>query len=197
MCSSTLDAGSVPVDQGADGEAVPQLMGRGVDGGGAQPHRGGELPEGVGHVAAVEPRADAGDEERRRAGCWAEAIALGRVGAQRGGGRGVQRHQAWPVELGVTDGDDAMSKVDVIAVEAGRLADAHARHGEQPEQRLVGGCPQRRGQRPGAVQEPADVPLRPQVGGRAMAAGREHAHRRHLGRRLDRLQVAGEPAGDR
>src|SRR6266536_1229431 len=126
---------------------------------------GRDLPERLAYAAAVEGRAGAGEEEGARAGPGAQAVAYGGVAAQRVCGGRVQRHQPGAVELRLTDRDDARPEVDVLALERNRLADSHADGGEQPEQRLVGRRPQRRAERSGALQQPADVAVRPQVGG--------------------------------
>jgi hypothetical protein len=56
------DAGSLPIDQCANGKGVPELVCDRVDGGGAKPERGGEFSERLGDLAAGERGADAGDE---------------------------------------------------------------------------------------------------------------------------------------
>ena len=73
----------------------------------------------------------------------AEPIACRGVGAERGGDRRVQGDQPHPVELGVPDRDHALDEVDVGAGQRHRLAEAHAGRGQQPEQRPIGGGPQR------------------------------------------------------
>ena len=56
---------------------------------------------------------------------------------------GCKRDQAYPVELGVSDGDHALGEVDVGAGQRHRLPAPHAGRCQQPEQRPVGGGPQR------------------------------------------------------
>ena len=186
----------LPSDQGVDGKAVPEVMCPRVDGLGAHAERGGDLPEGLAHAAAIEPGAHGGDEERPRAGPRAEAVALGGVARQGFCDRGVQRDQPGAVELRVADRNDPGLQVDVVAVEADRLADPHAAGSEQPKQRLVGRRPNSRAQRSGALQQTTDVALRPQERRRPVPAGGEHARRRDLRRRVERPQVAGKPASD-
>ena len=165
-------------------------------------HRGadtdsrGELPERLVHAAAGQARADTGQEERPGSGSGTQPVPLGGVVAQRFRARRVQRHQPGTVELRVADRDDTGGDVDVVAAQADRFAQPHPGHGEQPEQRLVCRRPQRWAQRPGRFQQPTDVAGRPQVGGRAVPRGGEHPGRWHPGRRVDRAQIACEPARD-
>src|SRR6202171_5416216 len=115
---------------------------------GADADGDGDLPERLVYAAAGEGRRDAGDEEGPRARSWTEAVTLGRVAAQRLGGRRVQRHQPGAVELRLPDHDDTGRQVDVVALETNRLPKAQPRGSEPPEQRLVSRRPQRRAARP-------------------------------------------------
>ena len=157
---------------------------------------GRDLPERRAQAARAHGRPDTGEEERARARPGAQTVTLGRIAAQHLGGGRVQRHEPGAIVLGVPDGDQAGVEVDVVALERDRLADPHAGHGEQPEQRLVARRAQRMRQPARFCQQPADVRLGEQVGGGAPATSGEHAGRRDLGRWVDRLQVAGERPDD-
>ena len=74
----------------------------------------------------VERGADGGEEERPRSAVSGTGGHARRRSAQRFGGRRVQRHQPGAVELRVPDRDDTGLQVDVVALEASRLAEAHA-----------------------------------------------------------------------
>ena len=188
--------GAMPPDQGVDGKAVSQIMYPRAHCSGADADGDGDLPERLVYAAAGEGRADAGEEEGPRARSRAQPVTLGGVAAQRLGGRRVQRHQPGAVELRLPDHDDTGHQVDVVALQTNRLPKAQPRGSEQSEQRLVSRRPQRRAQRPRCFQQSTDTAGRPQVGGRAVAARREHTGRWHLGRRVDRLQVLRKSAGD-
>jgi hypothetical protein len=71
----------------------------------------------------------------------------------------VQRHQPRAAELRLPDRDHAGGQVDILSLKRDRLADPHARDGEQTEQRLVGRCPQQRAQRSGRPEQSADLLL--------------------------------------
>ena len=87
-------------------------------------------------------------------------------------------------------------EVDVVALERERLTDPHARHGEQPEQRLIARRAHRVAQPPRLLQQAADVLLGEQVGGGALATSGKDVRRRDLARRVDRLQIGGEATRD-
>jgi hypothetical protein len=58
-------------------------------------------------------------------------------------GAGVQRNQPGLAELRLPDQQHALLPVDVGAVKLDGLTDPQAAHRQQPEQSLVGRCPQR------------------------------------------------------
>ena len=102
-----VSAGAVPADQGVDGKAVSQIM----DPRAARSRCGRRCAVVIclnvlSTPLRVERGADAGEEERPRAGSRAQPVTLGGVAAQRLGGRRVQRHQPGAVELGLPDRDD-------------------------------------------------------------------------------------------
>jgi hypothetical protein len=108
----------------------------------------------------------------------------------------MHRDQADTVELGVADRDEAVLEIDVVSLQADRLAEAHARRCEQAEERRVGGGPKPGTQRAGLIHEPADAGPGPDIRSGAEPFCREDARGRHLGRRVDRAQVGGEAPGD-
>ena len=79
-------------------------------------------------------------------------VSLPLVVLQSGYGRGMQGHPPRLVELGLSDVDEPHLGVNVGTVQANRLAQPHPGRGEQPEQRLVRCCPERRMQRAGSRQ---------------------------------------------
>jgi len=105
---------------------------------------------------------------------------------------GVHRDLPALRELGIPHGQHALAPVDVVPVQADHLADPRPRHAQKPDQRLVGGGADRRGQRASGGHQRGDVSLGVQVGdGPAFRPG-EQLSRRHLGSRVESLQVAGE-----
>ena len=99
----------------------------------------GEVDAGVG-----EPCAPCGDEEARCGRAGAQLVALGVVAPERLES-GVVAHQLpGAPELRAPDHQHPLAPVDVVAVEAHRLPDAHAGDREQPEEGLEGGSPQGR-----------------------------------------------------
>ena len=107
-------------------------------------------------------------------GLRAEPVAGAGVVAQRVDAGRVQRQQPGALVLGdlLADADHAGREVDVVTADRDDLSDAHAGHGQQPEQRLRGGGLQRRLRALRRLQQAPDVGLRPQVGRRSLVAGR-------------------------
>ena len=135
--------------------------------------------------------AGAGEKERARPWSWAQPVSFGRrSGATPRCGR-VQRHQPRPVAFRFADRDHTGVEIDVFALERERLADPHAGHGQQPEQRLIARRAHRVAQPPRLRQQPADVLLGEQVRGGALTAMGEDVRRRDLGRRVERWSVGG------
>ena len=92
----------------------------------------------------------------------------------------VQRDQPGLPNLAWRTVEHAPGQVDVVAVEADRLPDAHAGGRQQADQRLVGRRPQRR---------------LSQLGRRLEQRG--DLGRRNTGKALARLRPAGQQAGRR
>ena len=127
-------------------------------------------------------------------GMRVQPVPQPQVAAQRGGRGRVQRHQPGLAELGLADGQHPGREVEVWPVEADRLADAHTGDREQPDQGLVGRrraagtagwrLPRsaRRCRRRSKGKEWPGRPPRDQIRGR------------HLGGRVDGVQVGSEPA---
>ena len=125
-----------PGGEPAHGEAVSQLVQ--ADSTGAdwptQPEPAGQVHEGPGEDVVVESGTVFGDEEGAAHAVVAEDAALLGVGLQRSGGRGMERHEARLPELGELNlqtrrGTD---KIDIIDVEANRLAGAEPTARQQP-----------------------------------------------------------------
>ena len=98
------------------------------------------VPDG----ALVQSRAGVGDQEARALRARAERVTdLGVAVERRDRGR-VKRNLAGASVLPVADGEPVLGQLDVCAVQRDHLADPHAGHGQQPDQRLVGRGLQRR-----------------------------------------------------
>ena len=93
-----LESGAIPVDQGAGGESVPQIMQPGAAtvtlSGPAKAQLLRQLGEGVSRHPLGGPAAPLGDEERRSARCRKEAISDLGVLFQSVYGGGMNRHVA-------------------------------------------------------------------------------------------------------
>jgi hypothetical protein len=119
------------------------------------------------------------------------------VGGERVDGAGLQRDFAALAELAVDDSQQPVARVDVVAVEGERLADAHPGDGEQPDQRLAGRRVRRALQRSRCAHERGDLLGLIEVGDRAAPADRQQPRRRHLTPGVGQLQVACELPRDR
>ena len=102
---------------------------------------GQELMEGGVDAGVGEPGAPGRDEEARHSRAGAQLVPLGVIARQRLD-RGVMAHELpGAPELRAPHGEHPLGPVDVVAVEAHRLPDAHARDREQADQDLEGGSP--------------------------------------------------------
>ena len=126
-----------PGGEPAHGEAVAQLVQADPRGAGwpAQAEPAGQLHERPGEDMVVESGAAFGDEEGATQAVVAESPTLLGVGPQRGGGRGMERHEARLPKLGALNLEARRStdEIDVIDVEANRLAGAEATARQQPD----------------------------------------------------------------
>ncbi len=156
-----------------------------------------QVLEGRVDVRVGEPRAGGGDEERRRAGLRAELVAQVGVGAQCVGRGLVQRQQASVGELGVAHEQGPLFAAQVVSVQCDQLSDPHACCRQEADDGLVGGSVQREAQRPGRVHQGGDLCLGIQVGVGPASLAWQQVCWRHLGGRVEALQVGGEAAGDR
>jgi hypothetical protein len=77
------------------------------------------------------------------------------------------------VVLAAADNEPPARQVDVVAVERDRLTDPHPGHGQQPDQRLVGGGTQRGTDRAGCPHELRDLGFGVQIRNGAAGAGRQ------------------------
>ena len=134
---------AVSVDDGVHREAVAQVVNARVGDVGAQPDQTGDHAEDVFGLPAPQHAPGDRHEESIDARCGAEPVPCRGVGAERSGDRWVHRHQPYPVELSVPDRDQALDEIDVGPGQRERFPEAHAGRGQQPEQRPVGGRPQR------------------------------------------------------
>jgi hypothetical protein len=121
-----------------------------------------------------------------------QPVAQPQVTAQRVGRGWVQRDQPGLAELGLADGQDAGVKAGVWPVEADCFADPHAGDREQPDQGLVGRCPQREPQPGGRCDEGGDVVTGIQAGSGPARPPRDQVHWRHLSRGVNGAQVGRE-----
>ena len=126
-----------PGGEAAHGEAVAQLVQADAAGANrpAQPEPAGQLHERPGQGVVVESAAAFRDEEGARQAVVAEDPALLGVGPQRGGRRRMERHEARLPELGASNlqARNVAEELDVIDVEADRLAGAEPTARQQPD----------------------------------------------------------------
>ena len=127
----------------------------------------------------------------------AELVSAAAVRGERLDGARVQRNLSGLAELGLSDPQHAAGQVDVVAVQAQRLADAQPGHRQQPDQGLEGGRPQRRAELAGRGHQRGDVGIGIQVGHGPVRSGWEQAWRWHLVTGVDGVQVPGEGAHHR
>ena len=194
-----VSAGPVPVEQGGDGEGMTQRMRpkpaacRACRD--ASPARQAEQrPPDVG---VDEPGAPGGYEEAGLAGCRAEPVACPGVIAQGADRAGVQRELTGLIPFGVADQEKPCSRVDIIAAEPDGLPDAQAGHCQQPEERAVGGGPQRWSESAGGCHEAGERVLAEQVRSGPLIAAAEQVSCGHLGAGIEGCQVSGEAARNR
>jgi hypothetical protein len=182
-----------------NGEAVAQIVKPGSAARRARSKAGNaqEPGEGAAESGGMKPGARGRDEEGGRRRLRAEVVAPFCVDVERLQGARVQRHLAALAELAVDDAQQSTAAVDVVAVEADRLADAQPADREQPDQRLVGRRLQRRGEPAGRRHQRGDVAVGVQVRGHPPAAVGQQPCRRHLGGPIERPKVAGEAAHHR
>jgi hypothetical protein len=185
---------AIPTEQGSDREGVPQVV---------QPWRAvrtcsdtgvvDELPVGLGDHGIEQPFPGEGHEEARPVGPRRELVAQPGVTLQRSHAAGRQRHQPGLAELRLADQQHTLGPVDVATVELDRLPDPHPAGREQPDQRDVGGRPQRRDDRTtGLADHSVDVGRGVDERPAPPLAVRHQPQRRHLGGGVDTGQIAGE-----
>ena len=106
----------------------------------------------------------------------------------------MDRHQPGAVELPVANSDHCVGEVDIAALEAHGFSDTHAGGREQAEESTTRGRTKLRLKQACSIKEALDIFFGPQVRRGALLAGSEDIARGDLGRRIDRLQISGEPA---
>jgi hypothetical protein len=191
-----VEAGSIPAEHGGHGKAVACVVHAG-----SAPFRA-RLEPGVADEAGEralngdvdQPGARRRHEEARRLRPWTALVAQACVGAESVEGAGQQRQLTALVELGVPYDQHPLGPVDVVPVEADQLTDARPGYCQQPDQRLVGGGPQSRGERTGGSHQRGDLSLGVQVGGGPTLRPGQQLGGWHLGGRVEGLHVAGEAA---
>jgi hypothetical protein len=109
----------------------------------------------------------------------------------------MQRHLTGLAELAVTDRQQAIDRIKIAAIEADGLANPHAAHRQQGDQRPIRRHPVRRAQAAGCRHQGGNVRVRVEIGRGTTALPRQQIPRRHLRRRVDALQVNGKATNDR
>ena len=188
--------GPVPAQKRGDRERVAEIMDSGAAGRRArfQPGTDGQVMECFPGPFVAQPAAAGGQQQ---GGCLRgghELAAEPQVLVQASDGGRVQWKVPGLAELGIADGQGAGCGVVVGAVEADRLADAHAGNGQQPDQRLEGRGPQPSGQPAGFPGQGRDLLVGVEVGDDGPAAVGDQPAGRHLVRRVGRVQPGGETA---
>ena len=109
----------------------------------------------------------------------------------------MQRHEPRTPELGLADGEDAGSEIDVVSTQTDHFTEPHARYREESKHGLVGFRLQSRLEPSIRLQQTTDVGVGPQVRRRAaLVSAEDVAWRwRHFGGWVDRFQVHREAAG--
>jgi hypothetical protein len=189
-----VTAVAVPGQQGGHGEAVAQVVNPGptCPGRGGDPGRVEYLRERVRDVVGVQPPAPAVGEERRRRRVRAEQVATAGVDPQRAEGAEMHRHDPGLAEFRPPHGQHTLVQIDVALIQAAGLADAQSAGGQQPDHRGVGQAAEPGPQQACGLDQVGQLLRRVQVGRGASIRMRQHVHRRHLGRWIQGLQVAGE-----
>ena len=138
-----------------------------------------------------------GDQEAGVLGVRAQLIPQARVRIERRNGARVKRNLTRAAVLAVADREPTHRQLDLAAIERDYLADPHPGHSQQPDQRLIRRGLQRRADLASCSHRRLDVRLGIQVGRGAAELRRQQVSGRHLGARIDRLQVQSEAADDR
>ena len=105
----------------------------------------------------------------------------------------MQRHLA-PLLVLAMDAQHAILEIDVLALEAERLAEPQPGDSQQPDQRAVRRSPRRWLQRGGCVHQREDLGRRVDIRREALRAGGQQIPGRDLGPLVDRREMPGEPA---
>jgi hypothetical protein len=123
-------------------------------------------------------------------------LAQAHIAAQRVDRGLVQEDHALVAELGPTHQQPPITEVDVGRVESEAFPEAQAGDRKQPDQRLVGHCPPRRGQFCGRSHEGGDVGRGVQIRRHPASAAAQQALGGDLGGRVDALEMSGEAPHD-
>jgi hypothetical protein len=154
----------------------------------------GEVHEAAFGGRDVQPGAVRGAQQAGLGRVWVTPIAVMTILLQGGHGAGVQEELSGLAELSAHDGEGAVARIEVIAVQAVGFARPHTGHGEQPNQGLVG-------QRGASIAHPARgihqcgyLVVAEQVGHRADVLARQQICRRNLVNGIESVQVKQEAA---
>ena len=197
-----IEAGAVPVDEGADGHGVSQVVQAGTR---AATARGLALPQAdlladarevVLRRSLRDPLPMLSPEERRCVGCAKGPIPQRPVARQAFGGARGDRNRPVPVVLGMPDMQRGFVGVHVHVIESHGLANPKSGDRQQAEHGRVGGTAQAVSRRqprcPG--DDASHLFVRVDVRLRPPAVSRDEAWGRHQRSRLQALQPAGEGA---
>ncbi len=189
-----IGAVAIPAEQGADREAVAQVMWPGPAFRRARLEAGAadqiEPPEM--RVAIEQSCAGRRDEERAVAWTGDQLVAATGVAGQGVDGARVQWDLPRLSELGLPDPQHTVVEVDVVTVEPERFPDAHTGDRQQSDQGLEGDGPQRRTELVSRGHEHRDVGIRVQIGRGPMGLRRPQPGRRHLMACVDGMEVTSE-----
>jgi hypothetical protein len=147
-------------------------------------------------VADVQAMAATVDEEGAGSSACRATLAAGAILREYLLGRGMDRHEAGFAELGTAKRQQAFLEIDIVKLQANRLAYPHAGDTEQPEQAVIGPTTQAVGrlQCQSATEQLLDLLLRIEERSCPARTKRQQPRRRNLGSRVDRNLVAREAA---
>ena len=186
--------GPIPGQQRVHGKGMPEVIWARPGTGAAsfQSDLADQLDERRVEFRAAHPPSPRRQEERRRGRCREASLTQAGIGAKRTDRARVQRHLPLFVVLSGAHVHHAVVQVDIFAVESERLGGATASDGQQPDQRLVTGCAQRRPQLSSGCHQRRDLLLGVDVGGDAGTVPGQQVAGRDLAGGIDRGQVPGE-----
>src|SRR6476469_4625798 len=125
--------GPVPLDQGLDGKSVSKIVQPGAMtvGGATQSDLPGEVVKRSPDIGAIESCTTTGHEENLRPSRQ-KTITPGSIVRENRAGRRMNRYQARLAKLRSPNRENALIQIHVVGLQVARLADAQARHRQQP-----------------------------------------------------------------